>query len=30
MGDLVLSSFATMEEREWKPQSPPEVEDDYL
>jgi hypothetical protein len=30
MGDLVLSSFATMTEREWKPQSPPEVEDDYL
>jgi hypothetical protein len=30
MGDLVLWSFTTMEEREWKPQQPPEVEDDYL
>jgi hypothetical protein len=29
MGDLVILSFATMEEREWKPQSSPEVEDDF-
>jgi hypothetical protein len=30
MGDLIKWSFATMEEREWKQQSAPEVEDDYL
>jgi hypothetical protein len=30
MGDLVILSFATMEDREWNPQSSPEVEDDYL
>jgi hypothetical protein len=30
MGDLVSLSFATMEEREWKMQSSPEVKDDYL
>jgi hypothetical protein len=30
MGDLVILSFATMAEREWKPQSWPEMEDDYL
>jgi hypothetical protein len=30
MGDLVLWSFATMEERAYKPQQPPEVDDDYL
>jgi hypothetical protein len=30
MGDLVILSFATMDEREWKPQSSPEVEDNYL
>jgi hypothetical protein len=30
MGDIVILCFATMEERAWKPQSPLEVEDDYL
>jgi hypothetical protein len=30
MGDLVILRFATMEEREWKPQYSPEVEDNYL
>jgi hypothetical protein len=30
MGDLVILSFATMEEREWKPPCWSEVEDNYL
>jgi hypothetical protein len=30
MGDLVILSFTTIEEREWKPLVQPEVEDDYL
>jgi hypothetical protein len=30
MGDLMKLRFATMEKREWKPQHPSEVEDDYL
>jgi hypothetical protein len=30
MGDLVILSFTTIEERDWKPQVQPKVEDNYL